>query len=69
MGLAIGATVMSFNKGIVVAAVSMLTCMLLGGFYTRRVPFWLTWVRYVSFLTYAYENCLIMEFTGIKAHR
>ena len=69
MGLAIGATVMSFNRGIVVAAVSMLTCMLLGGFYTRRVPFWLKWVRYISFLTYSYENCLIMEFTGSEDHR
>ncbi|CAB3976536.1 ABC transporter G family member 14 isoform X3 [Paramuricea clavata] len=68
IGLAIGATVMSFNKGIVVAAVSMLACMLLGGFYTRGVPFWLKWVRYISFLTYSYENCLIMEFTGIKDH-
>ena len=69
MGLAIGATVMSFNKGIVVAAVSMLTCMLLGGFYTRRVPSWLNWVRYLSFLSYAYENTVITEFTGIKDHR
>lgn len=60
---------MSFNKGIVVAAVSMLTCMLLGGFYTRRVPSWLKWIRYLSFLGYAYENTVITEFTGIKDHR
>ncbi|XP_028394230.1 ABC transporter G family member 9-like [Dendronephthya gigantea] len=65
IGLAIGATVMSFNKGIVVAAVTMLTFMLLGGFYTDRVPFWLEWVQYLSFLTYSYQNCQIMEFTGI----
>ena len=69
MGLSIGATVMSFNKGIVVAAVTMLTFMLLGGFFTRRVPFWLQWCSYLSFITYSFENCLIMEFTGIKDHR
>lgn len=69
MGLAIGATVMSFDKGIVVAAVTMMTFMLLGGFFTRRVPSWLKWCSYLSFLTYSFENCLIMEFTGIKDHR
>ena len=69
IGLAIGATVMSFNKGIVVASVSMLTCMLLGGFYTKRVPFWLNWVQYLSFVSYSYQNCLIMEFTGIADQR
>ena len=60
---------MSFNKGIVIAAVSILSCMLLGGFYTRRVPSWLKWVRYLSFLTYSFENTLIMEFTGITDQR
>ena len=60
---------MSFNEGIVVASVFMLSSLLLGGFYTKRVPFWLEWIRYLSFLTYSFENCLIMEFTGIKDQR
>lgn len=68
LGLAIGATVMSFDKGIVVAAVSMLTFMLLGGFYTDNVPFWLKWISTLSFISYSYENSLILEFTGIKDH-
>ena len=69
IGLAIGATVMSFNKGIVVASVSILACMLVGGFYTERVPPWLKWMGALSFFSYSFENCLILEFTGIKDHR
>ena len=60
---------MSFSKGIVVAAVSMLTVMLLGGFYTENIPFWLKWMGKLSFVSYSFENSLIMEFTGIKDHR
>lgn len=35
---------------------------LLGGFYTRSLPFWLDWIKYVSFLQYTFSAMLYLEF-------
>ena len=67
--MAIGATVMSFTKGIVVAAVSMIAMMLVAGYFTKNVPFWLQWMSKLSFFSYSFENCLILEYNGIEDHR
>ncbi|XP_022797461.1 ABC transporter G family member 9-like [Stylophora pistillata] len=62
VGLCIGATVMNFKKSVVVCAVYGLTCMLLGGFYQKNIPSWLSWFQYTAFLKYSYEASLAIEF-------
>ena len=69
VGLCIGATVMDFKKSIVVAAVYGLTCMLLGGFYQKNIPSWLSWVQYLAYITYAYDGALTIEFASSPTFR
>ena len=54
---------MDFSRGIVAAAVIMLTSMLLGGFYVKNLPSWIQWAQYLSFVTYAFDGMLYFEFT------
>lgn len=36
--------------------------VLVGGFYTRSLPFWLDWIKYVSFLQYTFSAMMCLEF-------
>ena len=54
---------MDFQRSLLVAAVSMLSCMLIGGFYVKRLPIWLQWMQYISFITYSFDLMLQFEFT------
>ena len=63
LGFLIGAVFMDFTRGIVAAAVIMLSSMLLGGFYVKNLPFWIQWAQYTSFVTYAFDSMLSFEFT------
>ncbi|PFX21357.1 ABC transporter G family member 22 [Stylophora pistillata] len=69
VGLCIGATVMNFKKSVVVCAVYGLTCMLLGGFYQKNIPSWLSWFQYTAFLKYSYEASLAIEFGNSPSFR
>ncbi|XP_078373196.1 uncharacterized protein LOC144656827 isoform X2 [Oculina patagonica] len=64
VGLCIGATVMDFKKSIVCAAIYGLTCMLLGGFYQKHIPPWLSWFQYAAVITYSYDAVLGIEFAN-----
>ena len=64
-----GATIMNAQKALTVTVVVMLTFMLLGGFYTRRLPSWLLWAQSVSFVTYSYDALLRLEFTDDQRFR
>ena len=55
---------MDFTRAIVAAAVIMLSCMLLGGFYVNNLPFWIQWAQYLSFITHAFDAMLYFEFTA-----
>ena len=39
-----------------------MSTMLLAGLYTKRLPSWLTWSKYISHLTYIYNVFVRMEF-------
>lgn len=69
VGLCIGATVMEFKKSIVVAAVYGLSCMLLGGFYQKNIPSWLSWFQYTAYIAYSYEAALSIEFSTSPTFR
>lgn len=62
-GLFVSACVTATPTAIAIAAVSMLGSMLLGGFYVRSLPVWLKWTENLSFITYAYDAMLQLEFT------
>ncbi|KAI7845331.1 hypothetical protein COHA_001172 [Chlorella ohadii] len=64
LGLLIGATVMVVKTAQTVAAVLMLTFMLVGGFYVTNIPVWIAWIKWLSFLTYTFSLLLKIEFAG-----
>lgn len=64
IGLFIGATVMVAKTAQTIAAVIMLTFMLVGGFYVTNIPPWIGWIKWVSFLTYTFSLLMKIEFKG-----
>ncbi|KAI8517110.1 hypothetical protein Bbelb_056910 [Branchiostoma belcheri] len=63
LGLFISAACLDFQRAVTVASIFMMGSSLLGGFYTTQVPHWLAWVKFTSFLNYAFHGMLIIEFT------
>lgn len=63
-GLLIGATVMQPKSAQTIAAVIMLTFMLVGGFYVQNIPSWISWIKWLGFMTYAYNLLAKIEFGG-----
>ncbi|XP_013407500.1 ABC transporter G family member 14 isoform X2 [Lingula anatina] len=66
IGFVIGMTVLDLKLSISTAAIFMLSSMLAGGYYTRNIPFWLDWIKYLSFINYCYHTGVILEFTGAE---
>ncbi|GMH34285.1 hypothetical protein BSKO_02119 [Bryopsis sp. KO-2023] len=64
VGLIIGASVMDFKKAQTITTLMMLTMMLTGGFYIRKIPGWLKWLKYCSFIFYGYNLLMKVEFSG-----
>lgn len=64
VGLLIGASVMELKTAQTIAAVIMLTFMLIGGFYVRNVPAWIDWLKYLSFMWYGNNLLQKIEFSG-----
>jgi len=60
--LVIGATVKNFKRALTCCVLIGLGGMLLGGFYTKRVPPWMYWARYVSHVSYAFNILIRVEF-------
>lgn len=62
IGLLIGASVSHFKRALTTAAIVGLGAMLMGGFYTKRVPDWMNWAKYVSHVSYGFNILLRVEF-------
>lgn len=65
LGLLIGAVFLDFQRSLIAAAVIMLTLMLLGGFYIERLPPWLEWAQYLSFVSYIFRAMVEFAFRGL----
>ncbi|XP_060083424.1 uncharacterized protein LOC132562686 [Ylistrum balloti] len=63
IGLFLGIACMDIRRAMTIATVCIMTTMLLGGFYTRHLPFWLSWLKYISFLYYTFHCLMSLEFT------
>jgi hypothetical protein len=48
-----------------VAAIIMLSFMLVGGYYVRGIPVWIAWVKYLSFIYWGFNLLIKVEFAGL----
>ncbi|XP_061166801.1 uncharacterized protein LOC133175708 [Saccostrea echinata] len=64
IGLFLGIINTEMRQAITVTILIEMIIMLLAGLFTRNLPFWLDWMKYLSFIFYSY-NCLIyLEFNN-----
>lgn len=45
-----------------VTTVVILTFLLVGGYYVRNIPVWISWIRYLSFLYWGYNLLIKAQF-------
>ncbi|KAI3997521.1 hypothetical protein MKX01_008128 [Papaver californicum] len=76
LGLAIGAMLMDVKKASTLASITAMTFMLAGGFFIKRVPVFISWIRYTSFNYHTYRLLLKVQYdhippvlTGIQEDR
>ncbi|KMZ56625.1 ABC transporter G family member [Zostera marina] len=62
-GLAIGSQVMDMEHAGLLSSVLLSTMMLFGGFFGRKTPAFMKWVRYVSFIYHSYRLNMIAQFS------
>ncbi|KAJ1392752.1 P-loop containing nucleoside triphosphate hydrolase [Sesbania bispinosa] len=65
LGLAIGATLMDLKKATTLASVTVMTFMLAGGFFVKKVPIFISWIRYLSFNYHTYKLLLKVQYEHI----
>ncbi|XP_026413964.1 ABC transporter G family member 22-like isoform X4 [Papaver somniferum] len=65
LGLAIGATLMDVKKATTLASVAVMTFMLAGGFFVKKVPAFISWIRYVSFNYHTYRLLIKVQYDHI----
>ncbi|KAL2345331.1 hypothetical protein Fmac_006616 [Flemingia macrophylla] len=62
LGLAIGATLMDLKRATTLASVTVMTFMLAGGFFVKKVPIFISWIRYISFNYHTYKLLLKVQY-------
>ncbi|XP_020694400.1 ABC transporter G family member 22 isoform X2 [Dendrobium catenatum] len=68
LGLAIGATLMDIKKATTVASVTVMTFMLAGGFFVKKVPVFISWIRYMSFNYHTYRLLLKVQYGHVPPY-
>ncbi len=63
IGMFIGTLTLNFEKAVAIATVTLLGVLLLGGFYVRELPYWLTWLKYTSPLRYSFAAVSQIQLT------
>ena len=62
IGLFMGAAILDIEKGMVVMTVVSLSLMVVGGFFVRDIPSWITWLGYISPFKYSYNSSVQLVF-------
>ncbi|WJZ92568.1 hypothetical protein VitviT2T_011555 [Vitis vinifera] len=65
LGLAIGATLMDLKRATTLASVTVMTFMLAGGYFVKKVPIFISWIRYISFNYHTYKLLLKVQYEHI----
>ncbi|KAL6901819.1 hypothetical protein ACP4OV_004695 [Aristida adscensionis] len=65
LGLAIGASLLDIKKATTLASVTVMTFMLAGGFFVKRVPPFISWLRYLSFNYHTYRLLLKVQYDPV----
>ncbi|KAH7666332.1 Xenobiotic-transporting ATPase protein [Dioscorea alata] len=68
VGLVIGASLMDIKKATTLASVTVMTFMLSGGFFVKRVPVFISWMRYISFNYHTYRLLLKVQYGHVPAY-
>ncbi|KAL0438206.1 UNVERIFIED_CONTAM: ABC transporter G family member 22 [Sesamum latifolium] len=64
-GLAIGAAFMDVKKATTLASVTVMAFMLSGGFFIKKVPPFMSWIRYVSLNYHTYRLLLKIQYSCV----
>ncbi|XP_057524897.1 ABC transporter G family member 22 [Amaranthus tricolor] len=62
LGLAIGASLMDIKKATTLGSVTVMTFMLAGGYFVKKVPVFIAWLRYLSFNYHTYRLLLKVHY-------
>lgn len=62
LGLALGAAIMDAKQASTLVTVTMLAFVLTGGFYVHKVPYSLSWIKYVSTTFYSYRLLINVQY-------
>ncbi|PSS15834.1 ABC transporter G family member 22 like [Actinidia chinensis var. chinensis] len=62
LGLAIGATLMDLKRATTLGSVTVMTFMLAGGYFVKKVPVFISWLRYLSFNYHTYKLLLKVQY-------
>lgn len=65
-GFFIGIACVQVNQAMTVSITFQMAIMLLGGLFTRNIPFWIDWLKYLSFLHYSFHSLMVLEFQHAK---
>ncbi|UJR07236.1 hypothetical protein I4U23_011524 [Adineta vaga] len=70
LGLLLGAGFKNLEHAIAASTVIFIGSMLLGGFFIKRLPYWLgVWAKWLSLFRYAYSANLRLQFKGGQIYR
>ncbi|GLI64948.1 hypothetical protein VaNZ11_008352 [Volvox africanus] len=61
-GLLFGGTFMDPKTAQTITTVAILAFLLVGGFYVKTVPVWISWLKYLSFIYWGYNLLLKIQF-------
>ncbi|KAK9839931.1 hypothetical protein WJX74_000629 [Apatococcus lobatus] len=67
-GLLIGCATMNPKAAQTVAAIVVLTASITGGYLTREMPVWISWIKYLSFVFYSYGMVLHIQYHGTTVY-
>ncbi|EOA25273.1 hypothetical protein CARUB_v10018588mg [Capsella rubella] len=65
LGLAIGASLMDLKKATTLASVTVMTFMLAGGYFVKKVPNFIAWIRFMSFNYHTYKLLVKVQYEEI----
>ncbi|XP_052269377.1 uncharacterized protein LOC127870861 isoform X3 [Dreissena polymorpha] len=61
-GLFVGIACLQVNQAMTVSITFQMAIMLLGGLFTRNIPVFIDWMKYLSFLYYSFHSLMVLEF-------